>query len=574
MIFYFFYRKKKGNHIVEIRRNIQLGFYLFLFTEILCFISLFWVFFHSFLAASIHIGIYNPGEGIANLYINETVKVNKNWNVHYFKSIGTPSYFRISTIYTLMDRELYKSKDIKVHINFYDRGQLINPYKLPLLNTVILLTSAASLNLSHVSVRTSKFLSSFFWLFVTILLGLLFVSVQFKEYKNCSFQYNDGIFAACFFSLTGLHGIHVIIGITALAICGINLLFQNYSPNSHQSYAYSILYWHFVDIVWIIVYFTIYLWPASYFFVDEIYTTYKTFFTVNFSKTFFNNTVALNTFYDYKFNDKLIYNYFCRNFCLKFINWDIMESGLSDDFDREKFFHAKWANISGSNIDNYILKIKALDQISDIYGKFISNMAATPVVISDIKAAYFSNNLHKGEIHYPTSIGFENYETHKLQTVSSVLSLAEMFDYSDLCCNWKSIYSLVNEEENKKNFASAIKNYFLYSHELNVYRNSFMSVYQPEAEFLRLEFIKNCDLINYNEVKKDPLMFCFILTEMNKQIVMAVECAYFYDLSEKYKRLMIFKFLDALGLKFFSYYWGYFFFPYIISNDAAVRYRF
>ena len=570
----FFVEKKKGNHVSAIKRNIELGFYLFLFTEALCFIALFWVFLHSLLAASIHIGIYNPGEGIANIYINEFVKINENWNVYYFKSVGTPSYYKISSLYTLMDTELFKTKDIKLHVNFYDRGQLIDPYKLPLLNTFILLTSAACLNISHVSLRTSRFLKSFFWLFVTIFLGLFFVSIQYKEYKECSFQYNDGIYAACFFSLTGLHGIHVMIGISALIVCAINLLFQNYSPNFHQSYMYSIFYWHFVDVIWIVVYFVIYLWPASYFFIDDIFTSYKSFFTVNFSKNYLNKVICYNSFVDYKINSQMLYLYFTKTLNINLINFDAMESKVANEnYNVRKVYFPTWSFIKNHfNSDlkhSCINKLENFDEIIQIFVNFIKKEIFTPAIISCVRALRYENIYF---ISYTTTPDMSVVDAYELKKPRPFLSLNESLELSEYVSNWKNIYNSAHLF-NGYDYKTVIEVFFLKAHDMNVYKNSISNDYDPYYELLRLDLIEGKNFINYNGVKKDPILYCFILTEMHKELINCVQNAYIIDFIDKYNRFFIYKALSNLGLKPLSDLWCFFFFPYIIANDASIRYR-
>lgn len=296
----FWFEKKSGKHLDIIRQNIIFGFYLFIMTEALCFLALFWTFLHSTLAASIHIGVFNPGEGVVNFYISESLNINKNWNLYGYHSWGTPEFYKISSLYYLDQTLLYSSKSVKTHINLFDSGTLINPWGLPLINTLILLSSAASLNASHCFILISRYFKALVWLGITIIFGLLFVFMQFKEYKNCALNYNDGIYASCFFGITGLHGIHVILGIVALFICFINIFFKNYSSNFHQSFYFSIFYWHFVDVIWIAVWFVIYLWPGSFFFKDTYLSCYdENFFIYNLNTNYFNNIIDYNAWFNF-----------------------------------------------------------------------------------------------------------------------------------------------------------------------------------------------------------------------------------------------------------------------------------
>jgi len=304
----FYIEKKTGRHIDFIRQNIVFGFYLFIMTEGLCFLALFWTFLHSTLAASIHIGVFNPGEGVVNFYVSEAYRIGKNWNIYYYNTFGTPGFYNVSTICYSFDPELFSYGKVKTHVNLFDSGSLINPWKLPFINTLILLSSAASLNASHCYILLSRYFSCLVALCVTIIFGILFVFMQFKEYKNCSLNYNDGIYPSCFFGITGLHGIHVILGILALTVCLFNIFFKNFSPNFHQTFYFSIFYWHFVDIIWIAVWLIIYLWPGSYFFTSQYLSCYsEDFFIYNMNTGFFLNLVDYNAWEVFYAFDMLIY---------------------------------------------------------------------------------------------------------------------------------------------------------------------------------------------------------------------------------------------------------------------------
>lgn len=307
----FYLEKRAGKHIDFIRQNIVLGFYLFIVTEGLCFLALFWTFLHSTLAASIHIGIFNPGEGVVNFYVSEAYRISKYWNIYYYNTFGDSNFYNTTSLLYITDTELFKFGKIKTHINLFDSGSLINPWKLPFINTLILLSSAASLNASHCYMLLSRYFSCLFALIVTIVFGLLFVFMQFKEYKSCSLNYNDGIYPSCFFGITGLHGIHVILGIIALTVCLFNIFFKNFSPNFHQTFYFSIFYWHFVDIIWIAVWLVIYLWPGSYFFTDQYLSCYnENLFVYNMDTNFLLNLIDYNGWEVFYFLDNLFYNEF------------------------------------------------------------------------------------------------------------------------------------------------------------------------------------------------------------------------------------------------------------------------
>lgn len=295
-----FYKEKMyGYHTDIIKKNIMLSFWVFLFTEGLCFMSLFWTFFHAMLAASTHIGQYCPGEGVVNYYLSEAVVMHPCWGLFFLSEFSETKVINVRT-----NSSKYAFDNllcVKLNFNLYDKGQLINPYGYPLLNTLLLLASAAILNASHVKLKLSKYLFSFILLILTVTVGFVFLFVQFLEIRNCTLQYNDGIYACTFYSLTGLHGIHVILGVFALIMCLINFVKGNYTKLRHDTYWCSIAYWHFVDIVWVLVYLLIYCWPSCFYYAEYIKYYYlgqrHYCFNINvsiFEKSFIKEVLSLN----------------------------------------------------------------------------------------------------------------------------------------------------------------------------------------------------------------------------------------------------------------------------------------
>ena len=95
----------------------------------------------------------------------------------------------------------------------------------------------------------------------TIILGILFVYLQYIEYINSLFSLSDSIYGSIFFSITGFHGIHVILGIFYIYIAYIRL--YQYSIYHHLNFVFSSIYYHFVDIVWLILYALLYVWSTG-----------------------------------------------------------------------------------------------------------------------------------------------------------------------------------------------------------------------------------------------------------------------------------------------------------------------
>lgn len=131
---------------------------------------------------------------------------------------------------------------------------------VPLLNTIILLTSGISVTWSHHSLLNNNFKQFFFSLFITLILGLYFSILQLYEYLDSSFNISDSSYGSIFFLFTGFHGLHVLIGTIFLFICFFRILFIHFSLNHHFGFEAAAWYWHFVDIVWLFLYIFIYWW--------------------------------------------------------------------------------------------------------------------------------------------------------------------------------------------------------------------------------------------------------------------------------------------------------------------------
>jgi cytochrome c oxidase subunit III len=133
------------------------------------------------------------------------------------------------------------------------------PRKLTGINTCILISSSFTMHWALVSVKRNNRLGLILGLFFTLGLGLTFLGIQMYEYRNIGFTPESGAFASTFFCLTGLHGTHVFIGATLLAIALVRSLRGHYSAESHMGVELTGIYWHFVDFVWVILYAVVYL---------------------------------------------------------------------------------------------------------------------------------------------------------------------------------------------------------------------------------------------------------------------------------------------------------------------------
>ena len=191
----------EGNHTREVQRGLRLGMALFIASETMFFFSLFWAFFHSSLNPSIEIICWPP--------------------------LG-----------------------IKV----------ISPWGIPLANTMLLVSSGFTVTWTHHAIKTGSYETTRRALYLTFLLGVSFIFLQRKEYYDASFDISDGIYGSCFYLTTGFHGFHVIIGTIFLWVCLERLDNYEFSREVHVGLDCAVWYWHFVDVVWVFLFFTVYVW--------------------------------------------------------------------------------------------------------------------------------------------------------------------------------------------------------------------------------------------------------------------------------------------------------------------------
>ena len=196
-----------GYHTLEVQNLHRQGVILFIVSEIMFFFSFFFAYFSSSLSPTLEIGGIWPPFGI------------------------TP----------------------------------LDAFGIPLANTAILLLSGISITWAHHGLRAGNRQDVSEALLYTILLGVLFTILQGYEYQNAPFQINDGIYGSTFYMTTGFHGFHVIIGTLFIFVMFIRHLNSHFTPTHHVGLEGAIWYWNFVDIVWILLYITMYVWPTGYF---------------------------------------------------------------------------------------------------------------------------------------------------------------------------------------------------------------------------------------------------------------------------------------------------------------------
>nr|QXJ79775.1 cytochrome c oxidase subunit 3 [Suinzona borowieci] len=194
----------QGLHTMKVTLGLRWGMILFITSEVFFFISFFWGFFHNSLAPSIEIGMMWPPKGI----------------------------------------------------------QTFNPIEIPLLNTLILLTSGLTVTWAHHSLMENNWNQTLQSLGLTVLLGMYFTILQAYEYMEATFTISDSIYGSSFYMTTGFHGLHVIIGTTFLLVCLIRHYFNHFSSLHHFGFEAAAWYWHFVDVVWLFLYISIYWWGS------------------------------------------------------------------------------------------------------------------------------------------------------------------------------------------------------------------------------------------------------------------------------------------------------------------------
>lgn len=193
-----------GNHTLAVQKGINLGVALFIVSEALFFLAIFWAYFHSALAPTVEVGAHWPPMGIDS----------------------------------------------------------INPFELPALNTVILLASGVTVTYAHHSIIQGNRPGALFGIVYTVLLAFFFTALQGVEYTVSSFTISDATYGSCFYFGTGFHGLHVMIGTAFISVGLWRVLAYHLSDNHHLGLESSILYWHFVDVVWLFLFISVYYWGS------------------------------------------------------------------------------------------------------------------------------------------------------------------------------------------------------------------------------------------------------------------------------------------------------------------------
>nr|YP_980210.1 cytochrome c oxidase subunit III [Heloderma suspectum]BAF44011.1 cytochrome oxidase subunit 3 [Heloderma suspectum] len=194
----------QGHHTLPVQKGLRYGMILFITSEVFFFLGFFWAFYHSSLAPTPELGGCWPPSGIKTL----------------------------------------------------------NPFEMPLLNTAVLLASGVTVTWAHHAIMEGLRKEATQALTLTILLGSYFTLLQMMEYYETSFTISDSVYGATFFVMTGFHGLHVIIGSLFLLICLTRQIMSHFTTTHHLGFEAAAWYWHFVDVIWLLLYISIYWWGS------------------------------------------------------------------------------------------------------------------------------------------------------------------------------------------------------------------------------------------------------------------------------------------------------------------------
>ena len=195
----------EGCHTKQVQRGLTIGVLLFIVSEVFAFLSVFWAFFHSSLSPSIEIGGVWPPQGITAL----------------------------------------------------------DPFAIPLLNTMLLVSSGAFITYAHHALIKGNRKDSIYGTFFTIILAIVFTGFQYLEYSEAPFTISDSVYGSAFYASTGLHGFHVIIGTIFISTMFFRNLGYQLTKLHHIGFESSILDWHFVDVVWLFLFIAVYYWGCN-----------------------------------------------------------------------------------------------------------------------------------------------------------------------------------------------------------------------------------------------------------------------------------------------------------------------
>ena len=183
--------------------------------------------------------------------------------------IASEVMFFVAWFWAFFDASLYAGEAQQVARSEFTGGmwppqgiEVLDPLHLPLFNTIILLLSSTTVTWAHHALLHNERGMLKLMLALTVALGILFSYVQAYEYAHAPFAFKDSIYGSTFFMATGFHGFHVFVGTIFLIVCLIRAMAGHFTPQQHFGFEAAAWYWHFVDVVWLFLFFAIYLWGS------------------------------------------------------------------------------------------------------------------------------------------------------------------------------------------------------------------------------------------------------------------------------------------------------------------------
>jgi cytochrome c oxidase subunit III len=138
----------------------------------------------------------------------------------------------------------------------------MTPFWLPTINTALLLSSGVTLTIAHHALRLNQRGKTLAFMWATVILGFIFLCVQGYEYihayRDLNLKLTSGAYGSTFFMLTGFHGFHVLVGMLMLLFITLRLHKGHFTPQRHFGFEGAAWYWHFVDVVWLVLYVLVY----------------------------------------------------------------------------------------------------------------------------------------------------------------------------------------------------------------------------------------------------------------------------------------------------------------------------
>jgi cytochrome c oxidase subunit 3 len=183
--------------------------------------------------------------------------------------IASEVMFFVAWFWAFFDVSLFANEAIQASRVTFTGGQwppkgleVLDPWHLPLYNTIILLLSGTTVTWAHHALLENDRKGLIQGLVLTVALGILFSFVQAYEYMHAPFGFSESIYGATFFMATGFHGFHVLVGTIFLLVCLIRAIMGGFTPERHFGFEAAAWYWHFVDVVWLFLFFSIYIWGS------------------------------------------------------------------------------------------------------------------------------------------------------------------------------------------------------------------------------------------------------------------------------------------------------------------------